>query len=136
MGELRGTRRRLLKVLRPLHAIPVENGPIHPGTPDINFAGGWIECKWRRAWPKRPRTVVALPHFTDQQRRFLTRRWECDEYGAWLVLQVGREWLLFEGPVAARVVGHGRREDLVDAAECHWTAGLDDREFLNYFLFL
>lgn len=60
-------RRRVVETLRPYDAVAVEN-PVHPGTPDINYAEGWIELKVVRD-PAAP-----IPHFTPQQRVFLYRR--------------------------------------------------------------
>jgi len=94
-----------------LDATSVEN-PAYPGTPDIQFIDGWIECKWVEDWPKKEDTTVRIPHFTQQQRVWLLRRHlACAKqktshgYG-WLVLYVAstKEWLLFDGEAAARWV--------------------------------
>lgn len=50
----------------------VENS-VGPGTPDINFVGGWIEDKMV-AFPKRADTVVAVDHYTSKQRAWHRRR--------------------------------------------------------------
>ena len=56
-----------------LDPVRVEN-PIHPGTPDVNLVGRWIELKCIPAWPVRDTTVVRIPHYTPQQRVWLYRR--------------------------------------------------------------
>lgn len=97
-----------------LDATSVEN-PAYPGTPDIQFIDGWIECKYLEDWPKKEETTVRIPHFTQQQRVWLLRRWlEVTKkatlrkiYGAgWLVLYVAstKDWLVFNGEIAARHV--------------------------------
>jgi hypothetical protein len=89
-----------------LDPIRVEN-PIHPGTPDVNLCNGfWIEMKTLPDWP-RPNLIVRITHFTPQQRVWLYRRWKFAPGSTHLLLQVRstREWLLFDGDVAAKVVG-------------------------------
>ena len=89
-----------------LDPLRVEN-PIHPGTPDVNFCtGDWMEMKTIPDWP-RPNLVVQIRHFTKQQRVFLYQRWRRAPGSTHLLLQVRstREWLLFDGDVAMRIVG-------------------------------
>lgn len=89
-----------------LDPVRVEN-PIHPGTPDVNIIPGWIELKAISVWPLRAETCVKISHFTPQQRVWLYRRWKFAPGSTHLLLQVRstREWLLFDGDVAAKVVG-------------------------------
>ena len=92
-------------------ATSVEN-PACPGTPDVQFIGGWIELKFREEWPKREDTTVRIEHFTPQQRVWLLRRWMAEvnlrtpEPRCWLLLYVEetREHLLFDARTAARSV--------------------------------
>lgn len=120
------SRRRVVRALKSLHAVPVEN-PAQPGTPDVNCTLGWIEQKWLLRWPKRDGTPVLIPHYTTRQRRWLRRRWRTDR-GAWLLLQVRHEWLLFDGENAAEFVGRVDRARLGELAFAHWQHGLRDRE--------
>lgn len=101
------------KKLRPvlmaakLDPVRVEN-PIHPGTPDVNLSNGkWIELKCIPGWPVRDTTNVRISHFTSQQRVFLYRRWLAAPGSTLLLLEVrsDRQWLVFDGNVAAKVVG-------------------------------
>lgn len=90
-----------------LDPVRVEN-PIGPGTPDVNLADGrWIELKCVPAWPPRARNILRIPHFTPQQRVWLYQRWRAASDTTYLLLEVRatREWLLFDGDVAAKVVG-------------------------------
>lgn len=100
------------KKLRPiliaakLDPVRVEN-PIYPGTPDVNLSDGrWIEMKCLAAFP-RPGCLLRIPHFTPQQRVWLYRRWKYAPGSTLLLLEVCAEqqWLLFDGNVAAKVVG-------------------------------
>ena len=92
-------------------ATSVEN-PAYPGTPDVQFIGGWIELKYLEDWPKRKETTVRIEHFTQQQRVWLLRRWTASiklripEPKCWLILYVAstRDWLIFDGKTAAMYV--------------------------------
>ena len=90
-----------------LDPVRVEN-PIHPGTPDVNLSNGkWLELKCIPGWPVRDTTVVRIAHYTPQQRVWLYRRWKCAPGSTLLLLEVraAQQWLLFDGDVAAKVVG-------------------------------
>jgi hypothetical protein len=111
-------RQRVVKALKPLDAWSVEN-PCRPGTPDVNYIEGWIELKWLDNWPKRSSTVVRLDHFTPQQRLHLARRWNLGG-NAYLLLQVGQDWLLFNGEEAAKIVGKVPKSELEEACQARW----------------
>ncbi len=109
----------VMKALKPLDGLRVEN-PCHPGTPDVNYIGGWIELKQQNAWPKKPETPLKLNHdLTLQQRIWLIRRE--DKGGVALVLvQVARDYLLLSGGVAARLIGEATQAELKTAAIAIW----------------
>jgi len=124
-------RQRVVKALRCLDAISVEN-PAYPGTPDLNYVEGWIECKWLRSWPKRDSTVVKLQHeLMKHQQVWLERRRRAGGQ-AWVFLQCGREWLLFDGAKAGQHIGSSTRAQLLEAADRVWTNGLVDEELVEY----
>lgn len=89
-----------------LDPVRVEN-PIHPGTPDVNTTSCWIELKCIDGWPVRENSCVRLGHYTPQQRVWLYRRWKYAPGTTFLLLEVRseRQWLLFDGDVAAKIVG-------------------------------
>ncbi len=114
-------RSRVLQWLRPLNAIPVEN-PAQPGTPDVNYVEGWIELKKLGKWPKAGEAVVRVEHFTPQQRNWhLLRKRRGGR--THVLLQVGDEWLLFDGADAAASLGRVSRAELERLALKHWKNG-------------
>ena len=123
-----GMRSQVVRALRSLDAVAVEN-PAHPGTPDVNCTLGWIELKWLRAWPKGAGTIVALPHFTQQQRIWLQRRHAAGGK-VWLLFKVSRTWMLFDGPTAAKSVGKVSRAGCEFLATEQWNK-LDPQEFIR-----
>lgn len=120
------TRSTVLKALKILDARPVENSA-DPGTPDVNYIGGWVELKQISAWPSRPDTPVRCDHFTPQQRGWLIRR-GLRGGRAWLLLQVRKEWLLFNGSVAAEHLGTATKEQLISICARYWPNGLSAAE--------
>ena len=125
-------RRNVIKALHELHAVPIESR-VRAGVPDVAYINGWIELKWLRDWPKRVDTIVRIHHYTQQQRIWLRRHWELGG-NSWLLLQVKREWLLFDGPTAYMHVGNLDRLDLTNHAMRYWDNGLKPvelREFLE-----
>lgn len=129
MSLERGFRQRVVKALKSLDALSIENG-VGAGTPDVNFADGWIELKSIDDWPKRPATPLRVDHFTAAQRAWLRVR--CLRGGrAFLLLKVGPEVLLFRGDVAAEVLGTTTREELYGRAERRWDC-FDGAGLLQY----
>jgi len=119
-------RQKIIQILKPLNAVSVEN-LVGAGTPDVNYGGvyegvryeGWIELKWEKHWPKRG-GPLRVPHYTTQQKVWARRR--CHRGGAChLLLQVGRDWILLDGEVAATLpLGEKNREELMEAAIGVW----------------
>lgn len=113
-------RQLVVKLLKPLHAFSVENGGCHPGTPDVNYAGGWIELKATERWPVNRKTIVKLDHdLTPQQRIWLVKRWQAGGR-AFVLLTIEGDWLLFRGEVAAKVIGSTNGAKLIEASLMTW----------------
>lgn len=126
----RHMRQRVVRALRKLDAVSVENR-VGPGTPDVNFVGGWLELKQLKSWPKEEELAVPVKHFRTSQRRWLERR-ERRGGKVWLLLLVGREeWLLFDGRTAATCLGFCKKALLYALAKHHWNNGLNQQELLR-----
>lgn len=106
-AELQG---KVLRQLWFLHGIPVEN-PKKPGTPDIAFIHGWIECKWLDRYPVKKGTIVRIEHFTGKQRLWLLKHSALGG-NCFLWLQVGRDHLIFNGWYAGKHVGRVTAHEL------------------------
>lgn len=123
------TRRHIVQWLRSLDAMAVENSCL-PGTPDVEYIGGWIECKYLPSWPKvSDNKPIRLRHsLTLQQRIWLFRRIRLGGR-AYVVLQVGREWLLFRGDIAAKYLEHVSKPELLALALRYWSNRPTAEEF-------
>lgn len=109
----------LRPLLKGMDPVRVEN-PACPGTPDVNYKGGWIELKYADRWPPLG-GPLRIDHFTKQQRVWLTRRRAAGGL-AFLLLKVGEgEWLLFDGAVAARFLGYVPQQQLYQLVVVRWT---------------
>lgn len=110
--------RTVMEALVPLHPVRIENY-CSPGTPDIEYIQGWLELKEMPGWPIDPQWHLRIPHFTVEQRLFLTKR--CYYGGqAHLLLKVGAEWLLIRGDTAGKVIGVSSADELRAASELVW----------------
>jgi hypothetical protein len=127
-------RQRIVKILKPLHAVSVENS-CGSGTPDINYIGGWIECKCVNTWPKNPSAIVKIPHFTPQQRLWIKKRLQAGGV-VQVILKVGRDWVLLPeySDVANNLGRSWTKEDILKASNSwHWENKLEEKSFLSYF---
>lgn len=129
----KNVRSRVIRALKKAHAFAVENVCL-PGTPDVNFAGGWIELKWMADWPKRDSTTVRIPHYTTQQKVWALKRKRAGER-PYLLLNVQKtnDWLLIDGVEAGTLIGKATRQELIDSALAHWTSAAEmERQLLPY----
>lgn len=120
-GEL-SLRKEVVQILRCFDAQPVENVR-RVGCPDVECISGWIEIKKTAEWPARPETVVRLDHDLSQEQRMWLRRRIRTGGLAWVLLQVDRDFLFYDGSVAAAVFGLLTKEGMVRAA-MHTCVGL------------
>lgn len=110
-------RRQVLSCLKPLHGVAVENAVL-PGHPDVNYAGGDIELK-RVPAVRSEDAVVRVPHFSPQQRVFLTLRKRAGGR-AHVLIMVGSEWILLDGLVAAQCLGTTSLRHLKHVCDYMW----------------
>lgn len=109
--------RTVVQALKMFDAIAVEN-PKRPGTPDINYNHGWIELK-KAVSPKRYDSPVRVPHFTEQQRRWMLRRARAGGR-VHLLLQLDRGWVLLGARFAAARLDRATKAEIIENALCVW----------------
>jgi hypothetical protein len=130
MSAEKTMRKRVVAILRPLHACSIENG-VGAGTPDVNYARGWLELKSLADWPVGDETIFRVEHFTPQQRLWLRKRWLAGDV-VHVLLKVADDWLLIDGWLAAVHLGNTTRSDLITVSERVWEGGLDEAELLAH----
>lgn len=125
-------RSNLVKALRPLDAVPIENY-LRAGTPDINYIGGWIECKWMKFWPKSAdHQPVRFHHpLKKNQGLWLARR--ASRGGTVLLAaQVGREWFFFDGATIKDHFNKMTRPQMRERALLHMPNGLERKKLIAW----
>lgn len=130
MSELGSMKPAVLKAIAALGPVCIENS-VGPGTPDVNYVGGWVELKWLRDWPARADTPVRLEHYTQQQKIWGMKRWM---YGgaSYLLLSCKGEWLVFDGVTAAKHVGQVPYARLRELCIGYWSP-MDAKGMLEFF---
>lgn len=110
--------KKVMQALKGWDPLRVEN--IHmPGTPDINFIGGWIEVKWVLQYPVKDETIITCRHFTIEQRNFLKRRMLMGG-ATFLFVGIAGNYYLFDGIAGANFFGFVERQMLRRKARNVW----------------
>jgi hypothetical protein len=109
--------KRVMAALTGFDPQRVENA-VGPGTPDIEYIGGWIEDKKLEAWPKRANTPVRVPHYTTQQRAWHSCRRRAGGR-VFVVIEVARDAFVFDAAHAAGGLGYWTREEMHQHALLH-----------------
>jgi len=94
-----------------LHGMAVEN-MVGPGTPDVAYIGGWIECKKTKKWPVRSTTPVRLDHGLLDTQRLWIRKHAKHGGRVFVLIQVALEFLLLDGMVAVSFLGTSTQAEL------------------------
>ncbi len=128
----RKLRKRVLELLRPIAAIPVENSA-HDGTPDVVCVAGWIELKIASR-PGRASSVVAVD-LRNSQRIWL-RRWRKHGGRAWTLLRLDPDgiWMIHDGAWAADHLGRRSESDLLKSAIAAWDREPEWRQLVDALL--
>lgn len=124
----RDMRKVVVRLLKPLHAVSVENG-VGIGTPDVNCSLGWIELK-SVDQPARPGSPVRAPHWTQEQKLWLRAREAAGGLAA-LLLKVGDWWILLDAETAYEIVGKVPLGRLLDECRFAWRGQPDKNQLIE-----
>ena len=121
MGSEGGLYENIAPKLRPYGRFERVENSISSGWPDLYYLvrghSGWIELKYLPRWPKLATTLVRIPSLTREQTHWLGK--EAQNGGrAYLLLQVERDYHLFDGALVGRLFLDfpRRRPELLSAA--------------------
>lgn len=109
-------RRRLIRILEPIWARPVEN-MLDVGMPDVVCVAGWLELKVADR-PKRPTTPVRVQWQPGQQPWL--KRWRQHGGRAWTMLLLGEMWLLHDALWSVDRLGEATEDELIKHALGCW----------------
>ena len=128
-------RKNLVKRLKRVDAVAIESPLTGIGIPDVSYIGGWLECKWLRAWPKRAMThPVKFGHpLSKAQKVWLARH--CRRGGvAMCVIQVGREWFFYDGIKIGDLWGNMTKPQMIEESLLHFPNGLQTGDLLEFLI--
>lgn len=109
-------RAKLLKILAPIGARPVEN-IVDPGMPDVVCVAGWIEIKVAER-PSRSTTPIRVEWQPGQQPWL--RKWRQHGGRAWTMLRLGDTWILHDALWAVDRLGEATEDELIKHAAGCW----------------
>jgi hypothetical protein len=130
-------RQVVIRALKPLDGRSVEN-TVGPGTPDVNYADGWIELKVLDHWPRNAITPVRITHYTQQQRIWAMKRAAAQGQVFMLILvEEVQEWVLLRGADAAvlvssegKTIKEGTQQTIRERALAVWQGSAELQENL------
>lgn len=109
----------LRPLMKGLDPVRIESHGTAQGIPDVNYSGGWVELKFKECWPPMG-GPLRVEHFTTMQRAWHVKRREAGGR-SFVLLKVGaKEWLLFDGAIAAGCLGYVTKELLYRYALVRW----------------
>jgi len=129
------SRSNLVKKLKPLDAVAIESPSTGLGIPDINFIGGWIECKWMKYWPKTADVKpVKFGHPLSQQQQVWLWRREHRGGLALVCAQVSKSWFFWSGKKIKeeKLWDNMTRPEMIKNAELYFPNGLETEKLLSY----
>jgi hypothetical protein len=123
----------LVSALATLDAVCIESPMTGLGIPDVNFIGGWFECKNLDAWPKgADQNPVRFKHpLTKEQGVWLYRRSRAGGL-AMVAAKVSRSWFFFDGLWIKNRWGLMTRPEMMAEAELYMANGLERQRLLDY----
>jgi hypothetical protein len=121
-------RSKVVKLLKPICASPLENAVGEGGDPDVYCIAGWIELKVASR-PKTEGTRVTVD--VRPAQRLWLKRWRMCGGRAWTLTLLGDTWLLHEGHWAAECLGNVNERELRANAVQVWESAPDSNDLIG-----
>lgn len=123
----------LIKALAPLDPQCIESPVTGLGIPDVNFIGGWFECKNLDAWPKGADTNPVRFHhpLTKEQGVWLYRRSKAGGL-AMVCAKVATDWFFFDGSWIKNKWHMMTRPEMMEMADLFMPRKLEQHRLLEY----
>jgi hypothetical protein len=123
----------LTSALRSLDAVCIESPKTGLGIPDVNFIGGWFECKNLDAWPKgADENPVRFSHpLSKEQGVWLYRRSRAGGL-AMVCAKVSCSWFFFDGIWIKDRWGKMTRPEMITSADLYMERKLDKSQLLRF----
>ncbi len=123
----------LLRALAPLDPQCIESPKTGLGIPDVNFIGGWFECKQMDSWPKSADTSpVRFKHpLMKEQGVWLYRRARAGGL-AMVCAKVSTSWFFFDGSWIKDKWDKMTRPEMIEQADLYFPKMLERDRLLSY----
>lgn len=123
----------LVKALAGLDPQCIESPVTGLGIPDVNFIGGWFECKQMDAWPKGADVnPVRFNHpLTKEQGVWLYRRTRSGGF-AMVCAKVATDWFFFDGSWIKDKWHQMTRPQMIEMADLYMPRKLDRDRLLSF----
>lgn len=129
-----GMRASLVKKLISLDAQSIEC-PIKSGVPDINFKGGWIECKSEDSWPKNLELPKIFKHHLLPGQKVWMRRRIRKGGQCFLAAKVASDWFFWDASVFnLDLFGTLNRLQMIQSCGLHYKIRIDERELCRFLM--
>lgn len=123
----------LTKALASLDPVCIESPRTGLGIPDVNFIGGWFECKSLDSWPKgADNNPVRFPHpLSKEQGIWLYRRAKSGGF-AMVCAKVSCSWFFFDGIWIKDRWGRMNRGEMILEADLYMQKKLEKDRLLQF----
>lgn len=128
-----GMRSSLVTRLDKLDAQSIEV-PIKNGVPDVNFNGGWIECKFKESWPRDADTKpVRFKHPVMPGQKVWLRRRVRKGGRCFLTAKIGTEWFWWNlNNFDLDLFDHMTRPQMMESCHLHFRYKVDTLALINF----
>jgi hypothetical protein len=123
----------LTRALAPLDAVCIESPRTGLGIPDVNFIGGWFECKNLDVWPKGADTEPVRFHhpLTKEQGVWLYRRARSGGL-AMVCARVSISWFFFDGIWIKDRWAKMTRPQMIESADLYMPKRMEKDRLLRF----
>lgn len=123
----------LVRALSSLDAVCIESPRTGLGIPDVNFIGGWFECKNLDSWPKGVDTnPVKFKHpLSKEQGVWLYRRAKAGGL-AMVCAKVSCSWFFFDGMWIKDKWDKMSRPQMIERADLYMPYKLEKERLLKF----
>lgn len=125
----------LTRALASLDPVCIESPKTGLGIPDVNFIGGWFECKNLDAWPKNADiNPVKFKHpLSKEQGIWLYRRARAGGL-AMVCAKVSCSWFFFDGIWIKDRWDRMTRGEMIQSADLYMPTKLEKDRLLNFII--
>lgn len=121
----------VVKLLKPLHAFPVENAIDPAGVPDVCTTVGWIELKVAdRPVGRHTRVDVTMR----PSQRVWHKSWRAHGGRSWTILLLDETWYLHDGRWSSEYLGRVSEDGLKTYAIAIWYPKPTQNSLIRYLM--